>query len=239
MAINQTAIRIFDPTSSTFVTVLASGAMKVDGSAVTQPVSGSVSVSNFPATQPVSGTVAVSSLPAIPTGTNAIGSVSVSNFPASQAVTGTFFQATQPVSLASSPLPTGASTETTLAAVSGKLPGTLGQKTMSASLAVVIASDQAAIPVTVAASATGTITSTAGSTSSVTALAANASRKGAILNNDSTAVVRIALAATAATASYSYKLYPDGVMELPINYTGIITAIWEAAAGNMRVTELT
>lgn len=33
-------------------------ALKVDGSAVTQPVSGTVSVSNFPATQPVSGTVA-------------------------------------------------------------------------------------------------------------------------------------------------------------------------------------
>jgi hypothetical protein len=32
-------------------------ALKVDGSAVTQPVSGSVSVSNFPATQPISGTV--------------------------------------------------------------------------------------------------------------------------------------------------------------------------------------
>lgn len=32
-------------------------AIKVDGSAVTQPISGSVSVSNLPATQPVSGTV--------------------------------------------------------------------------------------------------------------------------------------------------------------------------------------
>lgn len=32
-------------------------ALKVDGSAATQPVSGSVSVSNFPGTQPVSGTV--------------------------------------------------------------------------------------------------------------------------------------------------------------------------------------
>jgi hypothetical protein len=48
-----------------------STAVKVDGSAVTQPVSGSVSVSNFPATQPVSG------------------SVSVSNFPATQPVSGT------------------------------------------------------------------------------------------------------------------------------------------------------
>jgi hypothetical protein len=39
------------------------------------------------------------------------GEVSVSNFPASQAVTGTFFQATQPVSAAALPLPTGAATE--------------------------------------------------------------------------------------------------------------------------------
>lgn len=37
------------------------------------------------------------------------------------AVTGTFWQATQPVSLATQPLPTGASTETTLAAVNSKL----------------------------------------------------------------------------------------------------------------------
>lgn len=37
-------------------------------------------------------------------------SASVSNFPATQAVTGTFFQATQPVSAASLPLPSGAST---------------------------------------------------------------------------------------------------------------------------------
>lgn len=37
------------------------------------------------------------------------------------AVTGTFYQATQPVSLASAPLPTGASTEATLAALSAKI----------------------------------------------------------------------------------------------------------------------
>jgi len=50
------------------------------------PVSGSVSVSNLPATQPISG------------------SVSVSNFPATQPVSGTFWQATQPVSIASAPV---------------------------------------------------------------------------------------------------------------------------------------
>lgn len=40
-------------------------------------------------------------------------------------------------------------TETTLAAASAKLPATLGQKAMAASLAVVLASDQSAIPVDV------------------------------------------------------------------------------------------
>jgi hypothetical protein len=80
-------------------------------------VSGSsVSVSNFPATQPISG------------------SVSVSNFPA-----------TQPISAASLPLPTDAATETTLAAMSGKLPAALGQTTKSGSLSVTMASDQGGI----------------------------------------------------------------------------------------------
>lgn len=41
-------------------------ALKVDGSAVTQPISGTVNVGNFPVTQPVSGTVTVQQ----PTGTN-------------------------------------------------------------------------------------------------------------------------------------------------------------------------
>ena len=45
------------------------------------------------------------------------------------------------------PLPTGASTEATLAAQSAKLPATLGQKTMAAGLAVSIASDQSTLPV--------------------------------------------------------------------------------------------
>lgn len=70
---------------------------------------------------------------ALPAGTNSIGSVviasgsvSITGTPAvtvsgSVAVTGTFYQATQPVSAASLPLPTGASTETTLAALNTKV----------------------------------------------------------------------------------------------------------------------
>jgi hypothetical protein len=70
------------------------------------------------------------------------GTVSVSNFPA-----------TQPVSAVSLPLPTGAATETTLAAVNTKTPS-LGQAVMAASTPVTLASDQPAISV----SQTNTIT---------------------------------------------------------------------------------
>lgn len=51
------------------------------------------------------------------------------------------------VDIVTSALPSGASTEATLAAASAKLPATLGQKAMAASMAVVLASDQASVPV--------------------------------------------------------------------------------------------
>ena len=53
---------------------------------------------------------------------------------------------TQPVSAASLPLPAGAATETTLAAMNAKMPA-LGQAAMVASRPVAIASDQSALPV--------------------------------------------------------------------------------------------
>jgi len=64
--------------------------------------------------------------------------------------------ASAPVVLASDstlPLPTGAATQATLAALSNQHPATLGQKAMSASLAVTLASDQSAIAVASAPSA--------------------------------------------------------------------------------------
>lgn len=54
---------------------------------------------------------------------------------------------------------TGAATETTLAALSGKF-SSLGQKTMALSAPVVIASDQTAIPVSGTIAVTGTLTDT-------------------------------------------------------------------------------
>ncbi len=160
------------PADATYVGMTVSGnltgltgtanGLKVDGSAVTQPVSGTVAVSNFPATQPVSGTVAatqsgtwnigtVSAVTAItnalPAGSNVIGHVIVDSgtVAATQSGTWNITNISGTVSL-----PTGAATETTLSAASAKLPATLGQKAMAASLAVAIASDQSAIPVTVA-----------------------------------------------------------------------------------------
>lgn len=64
----------------------------------------------------------------------------------SVAVTGSFWQATQPISANSLPLPAGAATEATLSALSAKTPA-LGQAVAASSSPVVVASNQTAIPV--------------------------------------------------------------------------------------------
>ena len=87
--------------------------------------------------------------------------------------------------------------------------------------------------------ATGTQSSVAGSASNVTLLAQNLGRIGATINNDSTAILYVKLGATASTSSYTYKLQPDGVCEIPYGYTGIIDGIWASATGNARISEFT
>ena len=84
---------------------------------------------------------------------NASGHVNIADGGGSITVDGVFFQATQPVSAVSLPLPTGAATETTLgtrladATFTGRI-NTLGQKAMAASTPVVLASDQSTLNVT-------------------------------------------------------------------------------------------
>ena len=81
------ATKLVDAAGVNKAAISAAGALKVDGSGVTQPVSGAVtisgtpavSVSNLPATQTVAGTVAVSSIPAIPAGSNLVGQVELSD----------------------------------------------------------------------------------------------------------------------------------------------------------------
>lgn len=68
-------------------------------------------------------------------------------------------QSAVPVSAASLPLPTGAASDTTLTALSAKLPTALGQTISSAALSVVLASDQSALSVAIAdVAASGSIT---------------------------------------------------------------------------------
>jgi hypothetical protein len=73
---------------------------------------------------------------------------------ATQPVSGTFFQATQPISVVTLPLPTGAATAAnqateiaSLSSIDAGIPAALGQTTMAASMPVVLASNQTAIPV--------------------------------------------------------------------------------------------
>jgi len=96
------------------LSLTTAGGLRVDGSATTQPVSGSVSITG---TATVTGTVTANQGGAPwsmkPDGTtwamtSTSANVNLTN--ASVAVTGTFWQATQPVSAASLPLPTGAAT---------------------------------------------------------------------------------------------------------------------------------
>jgi hypothetical protein len=80
-----------------------------------------VEVSNFPATQTVTGNVGVTNTVAV-SGPLTDAELRASAVPVTGNIAVTNFPATQPVSAASLPLPTGAATETTLAALNTKIP---------------------------------------------------------------------------------------------------------------------
>lgn len=152
---------------------------------------------------------------------------------------------TQPISATTLPLPTGAATETTLAARLADTTfttriNTLGQKTSANSTPVVLASDQSAIPTTQATSATATRTDVASSATSVTIIASNASRKAAIIMNDSTKILYIRYGSAATTLTdFTDKLFPGDRYVVEGSYTGQITGLWAAVNGSARLTELT
>jgi len=105
---------------------------------------------------------------------------------------------------------------------------------------VVAISPNNAITTTAPTSATSTNTTVARNAASVTILAANASRKGATIYNDSVANLFIKFAAAATTASFTTRLTSDTYYEIPFGYTGIVSGIWASAgAGNALMSELT
>jgi hypothetical protein len=88
--------------------------------------------------------------------------------------------------------------------------------------------------------ATGTtVTSVADSATVQTLVASNAARKMLIICNDSTQTLYVKLGSAASLADFSYKLLPNGHLELPSPmYTGIVTGIWAAdASGAAKMTE--
>lgn len=141
------------------------------------------------------------------------GSVSVSNLPATQPVSGTVavsnFPATQPVS--------GPLTDAQLRATPVPISGT--------------------VSTTSAAASTATIARVATTASSVVLLAANASRKKAIIMTETGAANYVAFAATASLTAYTYLLGSTTVLEVT-GYTGVISVIRASGSGNIQVTEL-
>ena len=119
----------------TVADVTAGNALKVDGSGVTQPVSGTVTANAGTGTMAVSGPLTDAQLraTAVPvsgtvtaTGPLTDTQLRATAVPVSGPLTDTELRATAvPVSASSLPLPTGAATETTLAAVDAKLGGTI------------------------------------------------------------------------------------------------------------------
>lgn len=87
---------------------------------------------------------------------------------------------------------------------------------------------------------TCTNTNVADTASSVTLLAANASRLGASIFNDSDQILYVKCGATASLTSFTVRLMPFQYWEVPFGYDGIIDGIWAAnSTGSARVAEYT
>ena len=231
------------------------GSITVDGTvAATQSgtwninnISGTVSLPTGAATETTLSTLngkvtacntgAVTISAALPAGTNNIGLVS-----AVQSGTWNLTNISGTISL-----PTGAATETTLSTLNGKVTAcNTGAVTISAALPAGTNNigdvDVLTLPdVAIKNYSTSAVTSVVSAAVSTSILASNANRRMAIMVNDTDRNTYVKLGATASTTSFSYKLSPGQILELPIPiYTGAIDAIWDATpTGSMRVTEIT
>lgn len=91
-----------------------------------------------------------------------------------------------------------------------------------------------------ATAATATLSNVNDTATSTTLLAANTSRKGASIHNDSTAVLYVKFGTTASATSFTVKMAADAHYEVPFGFTGRIDGIWASdASGAARITELT
>jgi hypothetical protein len=89
-------------------------------------------------------------------------------------------------------------------------------------------------------SSSAATTSVAAAVADTSLLAANQSRLGTVIFNDSGATLYLKYGTGASTTSFTYKLPPYSTFEMPAQrYTGAINGYWSAATGNARITELT
>jgi len=90
-------------------------------------------------------------------------------------------------------------------------------------------------------SPTATTTQVADSASSVQILAANTSRLGATIFNDSTAALYVKMGTTASATDYTIRLIQYEYFKVPFGYTGRIDGIWASDPGDgaARITEFT
>jgi hypothetical protein len=70
-------------------------------------------------------------------------------------------------------------------------------------------------------------------------LASNASRLGATIYNEGSAICYLKLGSTASLTSYSCQVASGGYYEVPFGYTGAIDGITSASTAQLRVTEIT
>ncbi len=216
------------------LSLTTAGALRVDGSGVTQPVSGTVTANQggswtvtanqgtSPWVTSVSGTVAVtqSTSPWIVAGGGTAGTAATGIITI-QGIAGMVHLADDGYAFATSAAPSY--TNSTWNPLSVDLAGNLRVTGF----------------VTTNKAATSSVTSVASSASNVQLLAANANRLFASIYNESSKQVYIKLGTTASNTSYSILLMPNSYWEVPSDYTGEIDAIWSSANGNARITELT
>jgi hypothetical protein len=92
---------------------------------------------------------------------------------------------------------------------------------------------------TPASSASSSVTSVASSATNVQLLASNTSRKAFSVYNESTAILYLKLGTTASLTSYTLQIPTNSYYESQdLIYTGEVDAIWSAANGSARITEL-
>lgn len=231
------------------VTASISGTVPVSGTfwQATQPVSGTF----WQATQPVSlasvpahavtltsTTVTVSSLPPLAAGTAQIGSVTAS-ISGTVPVSGTFWQATQPVSLASVPAHAVTLASTTVTVSS--MPAISGSVTLSASAAQigsVTASISGSVNVSAVQGSTVNQSNFTSTTDSTSLCSANSNRKVLTIFNEGAGTLYVSAGTTCTSVGYQVKLATGEYWEAPANQTAVAHTAVFSASGTARVTQV-